>query len=165
VTTDINGGPGSSYLRTALFIRDGNTLAELAQWMASQESLREKGQGPKRTNTTKPKGWPGTRDEAGRGKMGTLTMNIKREFFADIVAGTKRVEVRPTSKFWRRRIEPLSAPFRLRLLNGMTHPIPEALVVVKRVTRARGDYLLHLGKVLMVRWWNRRAQKPSWSSR
>ena len=37
--------------------------------------------------------------------------------------------------FWKRRIEPLTAPFKLRLLNGMTHPVPEAVVVVTRVTR------------------------------
>lgn len=88
--------------------------------------------------------------------MDTLTMNIKRKWFADIVTGTKRIEYRATSKFWKRRIGPLSVPFRLRLLNGMTHPIPEALVVVRRVTRARGEYQLHLGKVLRVRRWNRR---------
>lgn len=89
-------------------------------------------------------------------------MNIEREYFAAIVAGTKRIEYRRMSKFWKRRIEPLSAPFKLRLLNGMTHPIPEAIVVVSRVTRdrARREYRLHLRRVLSVRRWDRRAQKP-----
>jgi hypothetical protein len=92
----------------------------------------------------------------------TLTMNIEREYFAAIVDGTKRIEYRDMSPFWSRRIEPLSVPFRLRLLNGMTHPIPEAVVVVRKVSRHRsiGQYRLHLGRVLQVRRWNRRRQKP-----
>jgi hypothetical protein len=56
--------------------------------------------------------------------MDTLTMNIKRGYFAAIVAGTKRIEYRCMSPFWKRRIEPLATPFKLRLLNGMRPPIP-----------------------------------------
>ncbi len=94
--------------------------------------------------------------------MDTLTMNIKREFFAAIVAGTKRIEYRRMSKYWNRLIEPLRTPFKLRLLNGMTHPIPEALVEVTHVTRDcdRGEYQLHLGKVLEVSRWDLHARKP-----
>jgi hypothetical protein len=87
-------------------------------------------------------------------------MNIKREFFARIVAKEKRIEYRDQSPFWRRRIEPLKTPFKLRLLNGMTHPVPEATVVVTRVSRRGGGYQLHLGRVLDVRRWDGRAQKP-----
>jgi hypothetical protein len=92
--------------------------------------------------------------------MDTLTMNIKREFFARIVAKTKRVEYRDQSPFWKRRIEPLATPFRLRLLNGMTPPVPEALVVVTKVTRRGGGYQLHLGRVLRVRRWDSREEEP-----
>lgn len=94
--------------------------------------------------------------------MNTLTMNIKRRFFAEIVAGTKKIEYRKRSKFWRRRIEPLTAPFRLRLLNGMTHPVPEALVVVRKVTSGRSppEYRLHLGRVLSVKRWSRKMGRP-----
>lgn len=94
--------------------------------------------------------------------MDTLTMNIKRPFFGAIVAGTKRIEYRPRSVFWKRRIEPLTAPFKLRLLNGMTHPVPEAVVVVTRVTQgcAGREFRLHLGRVVSVKRWDRRAQQP-----
>ena len=94
--------------------------------------------------------------------MDTLTMNIRRRFFAEIVAGTKEVEYRQRSKSWRRRIEPLTAPFRLRLLNGMTHPVPEVLVVVRKVTSGRSppEYQLHLGPVLAVKRWNRKTRRP-----
>lgn len=93
--------------------------------------------------------------------MDTLTMNIKREFFAAIVAGTKTTEYRRLSGLWQRRIDPLKVPFKLRLLNGMTRPIPEAVVVVTRVTRypRAHEYQLHLGRVLSVRRWDRRAQR------
>lgn len=92
--------------------------------------------------------------------MDTLTMNIKRAFFAAIVAGTKRIEYRAVKPFWKRRIEPLSTPFKLRLLNGMRAPIPEALVMVTCVTRVDGVYRLHLGRVMRVKRWDRRTQKP-----
>ena len=95
--------------------------------------------------------------------MDTLTMNIAREFFAAIVDGTKRIEYRELKPYWKVRIEPMTTPFKLRLLNGMTPPIPEAVVEVKRVTRhpAEGEYRLYLGRVLCVRHWNRRAKKPT----
>lgn len=37
--------------------------------------------------------------------------------------------------------------------------------VVTRVTRHRGEYHLHLGRVLSVRRWSRRTQKPTRSTR
>jgi len=83
-------------------------------------------------------------------------MNIKRRFFADVVAGTKKIEYRRKSPFWARRIGPLETPFRLRLLNGMTHPVPEATVIVERVTLGRSppEYRLHLGRILSVKRWS-----------
>lgn len=92
--------------------------------------------------------------------MDTLTMNIKREWFAAIVAGSKPVEYRRMSAFWKRHIEPLTPPFKLRLLNGMLPPVPEATVVVTKVGRVNGEYHLHLGKVLAVKHWDRRRQMP-----
>lgn len=94
--------------------------------------------------------------------MQTLTMNIKGSFFAAIVARTKDIEYRRRSPFWQRRIEPLTPPFKLRLLNGMTPPVPEAVVMVTRVTTdpAGHEYRLHLGKVLNVRHWSRQAERP-----
>lgn len=94
--------------------------------------------------------------------MQMLTMNIKRCYFACIVDGRKRVEYRDMSPFWRQRIEGLETPFRLRLLNGMLPPVPEAIVEVKRVVRDRASqqYQLHLGRVLRTRNWNRKTNAP-----
>jgi hypothetical protein len=94
--------------------------------------------------------------------MQTLTMNVERQYFAAIAAGTKDTEYRKVKPFWTRRIEPLSTPFKLRLQNGMTHPIPEVVVLVSRVTidKEKQLYRLHLGKELQLRHWDRRTQKP-----
>lgn len=87
-------------------------------------------------------------------------MNIKRKWFAAILDGTHPIEYRRMSPFWKRRIEPLTAPFKLRLLNGMLRPIPEAEVMVTKVGRKNGEYRLHLGKVLRVTHWDRRTRRP-----
>ena len=94
--------------------------------------------------------------------MDALTMNIRRRFFAEIVAGTRKTAYRRKSPFWTRCIGPLATPFRLRLLNGMTRPVPEATVIVKRVTLGRNppEYRLHLGSILSVKRWNRKGRRP-----
>ena len=71
--------------------------------------------------------------------MDPLVMNIKREFFAAIVAKKKRVEYRDIKPHWTRRLKGFKAPFLLRLLNGMTHPIPELTVVVTKGRQTRGQ--------------------------
>ena len=61
----------------------------------------------------------------------TLVVNIKRQFFAKILAVPRRkwIEYRDMSKYWERRLEKVGkSPFNLRLLNGMTPPVPEAIV-------------------------------------
>ena len=97
----------------------------------------------------------------------TLVVNIKREFFAEILAIPRRkfVEWRDASPYWLGRLAKVGpAPFHLRLINGMRHPIPAATVVVTKVTRGalRGklQLKLHLGRVLEVVHWDRKAEEP-----
>jgi hypothetical protein len=92
--------------------------------------------------------------------MDELTLNIEREWFADLVDGTKKIEYRPISPFWKRRIGPLVPPVKVRLINGMTHPIPEARLIVTRIEERGGEYLLHVGRVRAVKNWDRRKRKP-----
>ncbi len=94
--------------------------------------------------------------------MQTLTMNIKRCCFDCMGDGRKRVEYRDMNPFRQQRSEGLQTPFRLRLLNGMLPPVPEAIVEVKRVVRDRASqqYQLHLGRVLRRRNWNRKTSAP-----
>ena len=95
----------------------------------------------------------------------TVTMNIKREYFAAILSIPRRkfIEYRDLSEFWETRLALVrNGKFRLRLLNGMTHPVPEALIVVNRLERDRrvGEFRLHLGRVLSVKNWDRVKEVP-----
>lgn len=94
--------------------------------------------------------------------MDTLAMNIKREFFAQIAAKTKRIEYRDIKTYWTRRLASFDAPFLLRLSNGMTHPIPELTIVVTKVeaNKSTGQYELHLGRVRSVKRWDPKTQSP-----
>jgi hypothetical protein len=95
----------------------------------------------------------------------TLYLNIKRQYFAEILAQPRRkyIEYRDMSKYLEVRLENVGKPpFNLRLLNGMTPPVPEATVRVTKVVRKKSSKTieLHLGKVLNVKYWNRKKECP-----
>lgn len=95
----------------------------------------------------------------------TVTMNIARQWFACILAIPRRkdIEYRNISPFWERRLEAVgNGPFKLRLLNGMLPPVPEALIMVDLLERdeALGEFRLHLGRVLSVKYWDRKRETP-----
>jgi hypothetical protein len=96
----------------------------------------------------------------------TLVVNIQRQYFADILALPRRkcIEYRKMKQYWERRLEKVGKPpFNLRLLNGMTPPVPEATVRVKKVVRNKSSKTieLHLGKVLSVKHWDRKKECPT----
>ena len=96
----------------------------------------------------------------------TLVVNIKREYFAAILAQPRRqhIEHRALSDYWETRLNKVGKPpFNLRMLNGMTPPVPEATVQVVKVVRkkSKGEIELHLGKVISVKHWNRRKECPT----
>src|SRR5512142_3150052 len=89
----------------------------------------------------------------------TLVVNIKRQYFAAILAlpCRQRIEHRRITDYWERRLEKVGKPpFNLRLLNGMTPPVPEATVRVMKVVRnaSSQEFELHLGEVLSVAHWD-----------
>ena len=95
----------------------------------------------------------------------TLVINIEREYFAEILAFPRRkdVEYRDIKKYWADRLDRVGKPpFNLRILNGMTPPVPETTVqVIKVVPNKRtGKYEIHLGRVLEVKNWDRRKECP-----
>ena len=95
----------------------------------------------------------------------SVTMNIERQYFAAIVADPPRktIECRDMSKHWKSRLSKVGVgSFRLRLINGMTHPIPEAEVVVVRLETdtINRQYLLHLGGVVALKNWDRVNEVP-----
>jgi hypothetical protein len=78
-----------------------------------------------------------------------LTTTLKREWFAEIVAGTKRIDYRKIKPYWTTRLKRVQTPFRLILRNGMTPPVPVLIVRIDRVVtnRRNGEYELHIGRV------------------
>ncbi len=100
-------------------------------------------------------------------KHPTLVSNIKREAFADILALPRRkhIETRAMSPYWIARLDKIdtSAPFRIRMINGYTHPIPEATVEVVRVRKMSrtNEFEFHLGRVFDVKHWDRRREVPT----
>ena len=52
-----------------------------------------------------------------------ITTTIKREWLAQIIAGTKKIEYRKIKPYWTKRFAKVSLPFELGLLNGMTPPV------------------------------------------
>jgi hypothetical protein len=95
----------------------------------------------------------------------TLVVNIERQYFANILAIPQRksIEYRDITEYWTRRIERVGKPpFNLRLLNGMTPPVPEATVRVTKVVEnwLKGRYELHLGEILEVKHWDREKEFP-----
>ncbi len=95
----------------------------------------------------------------------TLVVNIKRQFFAAILALPRRksIEYRDLTDYWESRLAKVGkVPFNLRLLNGMTPPVPEATVRVTKVIRKKSSKTieLHLGEVLNVKYWDRRKECP-----
>ena len=91
-----------------------------------------------------------------------ITTTIEREWLAEIIARTKKIEYRKIKPYWTKRFEKVSVPFELRPLNGMNPPVPEVTVLIHRITKDRraGQYQLHIKKVLGFKNWDKRGQKP-----
>jgi hypothetical protein len=98
--------------------------------------------------------------------LDVITTTLKREWFAAIVARTKRIEYREIKPYWTSRLRKVRTPFRLVLRNGMTPPIPVLTVRIDRIIpspkghRRGGTYALHIGRVLKVEHWDRRKSRP-----
>ncbi len=83
-------------------------------------------------------------------ELDRITTTIKGEWLAEIVAGAKRIEYREIKPYWTKRLQSVTCPFELRLRNGMNPPVPEATVLIDKVTKngREGNYELHIKKVL-----------------
>ena len=91
-----------------------------------------------------------------------ITTTIKRQWLAEIIEGTKRIEYREIKPYWTKRLKGITSPFELRLINGMNPPVPEVTVLVRkvRVDRREGVYELHIKKVMGFKHWDRRRKIP-----
>jgi hypothetical protein len=91
-----------------------------------------------------------------------ITTTIKREWLAEIIAGTKKIEYRTIKPYWTERLKSVTIPFELRLINGMNPPVPEVTVLIHKITTNRrvGEYELHIKKILGFKHWDKRRWNP-----
>jgi len=93
--------------------------------------------------------------------MKRITTTIKRVWLDKILDGTKKIEYRKVKPYWSKRLEGITMPFELRLINGMSKTAPEATLLIKNVDigKQAGDggdydgvvYRLHIGKILSTK--------------
>jgi len=97
-----------------------------------------------------------------RASYDRITTTIEREWLAQIITGSKKIEYRQIKPYWTRRFAKVSVPFELRLRNGMNPPVPEVTVLIHKITKDRraGEYQLHIKKVLGFKHWDKRRRKP-----
>ena len=65
--------------------------------------------------------------------MHTITTTIKRQWLAEIVDGSKRIETRDINTYWTTKLGKVKTPFRLVLRNGMRPPVPVVTVRIDRI--------------------------------
>ena len=86
------------------------------------------------------------------GEQKILHLTLHREYFAEIVAGTKRREYRDRTDYWKTRLEGRSYDI-IRFRNGYSADVPEMDVEFLGVDKQRDGYAIRLGKILrLVRW-------------
>jgi len=95
--------------------------------------------------------------------MDKITTTIEREWLREIAAGRKRLEYREIKPYWTLRFSRVKTPFALRLINGMGPRVPELTVIVRRIRKntRSGNYELVLGKVIALKYWSRKLERPT----
>ncbi|OGA47836.1 MAG: hypothetical protein A3F74_02675 [Betaproteobacteria bacterium RIFCSPLOWO2_12_FULL_62_58] len=85
-----------------------------------------------------------------------LHLNLRRQFFAAIAAGTKKIEKRAQTPYWKPRLEGRTYDA-IRFRNGYAASAPELLVEFSGVRKygkgATGYYAIRLGRILRIKRW------------
>jgi hypothetical protein len=86
----------------------------------------------------------------------TLHLNLRRQFFAEIAAKTKRIEYRKRTAYWKSRLEGRTYDV-IKFRNGYATKAPEMLVEfrgVKTIRKWGGPYYaIQLGRILSLKRW------------
>jgi hypothetical protein len=86
-----------------------------------------------------------------------LHLNLHREFFAAIAAGTKRTEYRTRTPYWRTRLEGRHYNV-IKFRNGYATRAPEMIVKFAGLRRqgrgANACYAIRLGRILKISRWH-----------
>jgi hypothetical protein len=85
-----------------------------------------------------------------------LHLNLHREFFSQIAAGTKRTDYRSQTPYWKKRLENRQYDA-IQFRNGYATDAPEMQVEFLGVGRIKKDgknvYAIRLGKILKIKRW------------
>jgi hypothetical protein len=82
----------------------------------------------------------------------TLHLTLHREFFAAIANGTKRIEYRDRTPYWKTRLE--GKPYDvIKFRNGYATEAPEMVVRFRGLRKCREHYEILLGQVLSFKRW------------
>jgi hypothetical protein len=81
-----------------------------------------------------------------------LHLNLRREYFAQIAAKTKRIEYRKRKPYWRKRLEGRHYDV-IKFRNGYATNAPEMLVQFRGVRKRRREYEILSGRVLKIKRW------------
>ena len=85
-----------------------------------------------------------------------LHLNLHREFFSQIAAGTKRTEYRRRTPYWKARLENRQYDV-IQFRNGYATDAPEMQVEFLGLRRIKKDgknvYAIRLGKILKIKRW------------
>lgn len=88
--------------------------------------------------------------------ISVLHLNLHREFFAQIAAGTKRTEYRQRTDYWKTRLEGRHYEV-IQFRNGYATDAPEMQVEFLGVKKIQQDgepyYAIRLGRILDLKRW------------
>jgi hypothetical protein len=79
--------------------------------------------------------------------MVLLHLNLHRQFFCEILEGTKKIEYRERTAYWKNRLANKTYTH-IRFRNGYQTVAPEMIVELKRIKNAPREYELHLGRIV-----------------
>jgi hypothetical protein len=87
-----------------------------------------------------------------------LHLNLRREYFAQIAAKTKRIEYRDQTPYWRKRLEGREYDV-IQFRNGYATKAPEMQVEFLGIRRIKKDgknvYAIRLGRILKLKRWRK----------
>lgn len=79
--------------------------------------------------------------------MVLLQLNLHRDFFCQILEGTKKIEYRARTDYWKNRLTGKKYTH-IRFRNGYQTVAPEMVVELKKIKETRHEYQLHLGRII-----------------
>jgi hypothetical protein len=82
--------------------------------------------------------------------METLSLNLHRNFFSQILDGTKKVEYRNRTDYWKRRLKSKKYTH-IRFRNGYQTVAPEMLVRLRKLVEKDDCFELHLAEIVEMK--------------